>query len=565
MARTVFGVKPILFLALALILALAAACSSGDDDTTTTSTSGTTAEPAAPAAAQAAPTAAPAAITSVGTPVAAAAPIAANTGTGSTEPVQAKITRVVFGLTAPQVENFTPAKNGPPDGQPLTPMYEYLVGMDPLTGQLVPQLATGWEVDADGKSWRFFLREDVPFHGGWGEFTAKDVLHTWQQIAADDSQHGNSGSFSRFVEDVEIVNDHEVVLRAPTPTADLFILTSQLSQSLLIQSKDHRDATGLPTLATQPTAGTGPYQFEDNSEGSFFRYERTSYTHWRMTPDFQELEIRFMPEISTRVAGMLAGEIHLASIPQDNQKQMVDAGMKVVSGNVPGLRTFMAFRCCVRLPADTSNRNTRPEYDAAYKYPDAPMQDVRVRQAINVAIDRDLLNSAFFGGKGGKMFNNNFHPTREAWNPSWEARFDELYGYDPAKARSLLAEAGYSDANPYEVELELINLVHYGGSLDVVEGVAGFLRDAGMKTKLITQDAATRRARSRNFEESNRLVITGTSSHLLLGIRVYAAHSTPRTGNPEWPDVDKLFLDIRGTLDAAHLGAPSTNHYQFSS
>jgi len=567
MSRSVLGIKPVLFLALALVLALAAACSSGDDETTTSS-SGTTAEPAAPVAAAAAPTAV-GAITAVGTPAAASAPIAATGGTTNTAPVEAKITRVVFGLTAPQVENFTPAKNGPPDGQPLTPMYEYLVGMDPLTGQLVPQLATEWSVDADGQSWRFKLREDVPFHGGWGEFTAKDVKHTWQQIAADDSQHGNHGSFARFVLDVEIVNDHEVIFRAPSPTADLFILTSQLSQSLLIQSKDHRDATGLPTLATEPTAGTAPYQFKENSEGSFFRYERTSYKHWRMTPDFQELEIRFMPEISTRVAGMLAGEIHLASIPQDNQKQMVDNGMKVVSGNVPGLRTFMAFRCCVREPATIETRNSLPPYDAPYKYPDAPMQDVRVRHAINIAIDRDLLNESFFGGKGGKMFLNSFHPTREGWNPSWEARFEEFYGYDPAKARALLADAGYSESNPYEVELELINLVHYGGSLDVVEGIGGFLSDAGMKVKLITQDAATRRAKSRNFEESNRLVITGTSSHLLLGIRVYAAHSTPRTGNPEFADQDKLFVDIRGTLDAAQqliwldeFGEKSYTRYQ---
>ena len=150
--------------------------------------------------------------------------------------------RVVFGLITPSTEHYTPAKQGPPTSQPLTPMYEYLVGMDPVSGALVPQLATEWAVDADGKSWRFKLREDVQFHNGWGEFTGKDVLHTWQQIAADDALHGNHGSFKRFVSNVEIVNDHEVVLRAPSPTADLFILTSELSQSLLIQSKDHRDA-----------------------------------------------------------------------------------------------------------------------------------------------------------------------------------------------------------------------------------------------------------------------------------------------------------------------------------
>ena len=171
------GLLPVMFVLLAFLLVFGAACSSGDDDETTTSSSGTVAEPAAPAAAAAAPTAMPAVITSVGTPVAAAAPIAAS-GAAMAAPVQAKVERVVFGLIPPTQEHYTPAKAGPPTAQPLTPMYEYLVGMDPVTGQLVPQLATAWSVDADGKSWRFELREGVQFQKGWGEFTGKDVLHT---------------------------------------------------------------------------------------------------------------------------------------------------------------------------------------------------------------------------------------------------------------------------------------------------------------------------------------------------------------------------------------------------
>jgi len=465
-------------------------------------------------------------------------------------PVEAKIKRVIFGKVAPRVENFTPGKNGPVDAQPLTPMYEYLVGMDPVTGALVPQLATSWEVDADGKSWRFTLREGIQFHNGWGEFTGKDVLHSWQQIAATDSQHGNSPSMRRLVTTVEVVNDHEVVFRAPKPAADLFILTSELSQSLLIQSKAHRDETGVPNLTTQPNAGTGPYQFLDHTTGSFFRYERTPYTHWRITPDFQELEIRWIAEASTRVAGMLAGEIHLASIPEDNLKQMIDAGMKIVRGNVPGLRTFMALRCCIREPATSSTRSTLPAFDAPFKYPDAPMQDLRVREAINRAIDRNLLNDSFFGGKGEIMVLNNFHPTREGWDPRWAERFEELYGFDQQKARALLADAGWGPNNPLKIELQSINLTHYSGSLDVVDAVFGFLQDVGMKPKLTVEDPTTRRARGRNFEYDNALVITGTSSHLLLGIRVYATHSTPRTGNPEHPVMDELFLKIRGSLDA---------------
>ncbi len=534
-------------LVLIMALALLAACSSGDEETTTTATTTQPVQqPAAPAPAEAPATV----ITSTGRPIEAAAAAPATGSIAQSAPVEAKVTRVIFGLIPPTLEHYAPAKNGPPTSQPLTPMYEYLVGMDPVTGQVIPQLATEWSVDSDGSSWRFKLREGVQFQKGWGEFTAADVKHTRQQIAATDATHGNSPFFRNFVDSVEIVNDHEVVFRAPNPTADMFFLISQQGQSLLIQSKAHRDSVGLPTLATEPTVGTGPYQFTKGVSGSFIRYERVPFDHWRISPDFKELELRWMPEASTRVAGMLAGEIHLSTIPQDNLKQMTDGGLKVVSGNVPGLRTFMALRCCIRLPADTSTRSTLPTYDAAFKYPDAPMQDLRVREAINRSIDRNLLNESFFGGKGEIMVNNNFHPTREGWDPSWAARFDNFYGYDPAKARDLLAEAGYGPNNPVEIKLQSINLAHYSGSLDVVEAVAGFMREVGIKPKLIVTDSATFRAEGRNFEHSNRLVITGTSSNLLLGIRVYATHSTPRTGNPEHPVMDDLFIKIRGSLDA---------------
>ena len=552
MDRFVFQIKPILFLMLALVLAAAMACSSGSDSTTAATTA-VTAAPAAPAAPAAAAAPEKVAVSGIGAQEAAPAAAPAAPKTLNAAPVEAKVKRVVMGLITPSTEHYTPAKQGPPTSQPLTPMYEYLVGMDPVSGALIPQLATGWSVDADGKSWRFTLREDVQFHNGWGEFTGKDVKHTWQQIAADDALHGNHGSFKRFVSDVEIINDHEVIFRAPSPTADLFILTSQLSQSLLIQSKAHRDAAGLPTLGSGegPTAGTGPYRFTKGVPGSLIRYEQTPYKHWRITPDFKELEIRWMPEASTRLAGLLAGEIHLTTIPQDNVDQAKKAGMKLVTGNVPGLRTFYSIRCCVRLPADLKTRLKQPAYDAPFKYPDAPMQDIRVREAINRSIDRDALNEAFFGGKGEKMVVNNFHPTREGWNASWADRFESLYGYDPAKAKALLADAGYGPDNVLEINLQSKNLSHYSGSLDVVDATVEYLRAIGIKPKLIVQDPATESAEGRAFKQSNRLTITGTSSHLLLGIRVYATHSTPRTGNPEWGDTDKLFIDIRGTLDAA--------------
>ncbi|SVC64690.1 uncharacterized protein METZ01_LOCUS317544, partial [marine metagenome] len=277
---------------LAIGLALLVACSSDDDQ----------------------PTAAP-------TTAAAAAPTAA-----PTEVPEPKVKRVIFGMVAPSEEYNTPGKAGPPANTQLAVMYEFLVGMDPVTGGYIPQLATDWNVEPDGVSLRFKLREGVRFHGDWGEFTAKDVQHTMQDIMAEDSKAGQSSLFRRDVERVEIINDHEVVFHNNIADADLMPAIAQLGISLLLQSKAHFDSGGLPTLADPPLAGTGPYQFLDREQTRFIRFEKVPYDHWRMTPDFQELELRWLNEASTRLASLLTDEIHLSIIPEDSLPQAVSTG-----------------------------------------------------------------------------------------------------------------------------------------------------------------------------------------------------------------------------------------------
>ena len=472
--------------------------------------------------------------------------------TGSTSaPVQAKIDRVVFSIIPVTEESNTPGKAGPPVNVQLNPMYEYLIGMDPVSGAWVPELATSWSIEPDGASIRFQLRKGVQFHNGWGEMTGKDVKHTWQDISAPDASHGNSGLFRRAVDDVEVVNDYEVIFRAPVADAGLLWAITRQEQSILVNSKDNYDAAGLPDLSTAPIAGTGVYQFESRRDNSYIRFKALPYKHWKMTPDFKEFEIRWIGEASTRLAGLLAGEIHVASIPEDLQKQGKDAGMAVATGNAAGLRTFFGFRYGARCPCTNGERTQFPPLDAATKFPDAPLQDIRVRKALNKAIDRDALNTAFFNGKGQTMYKNHHHPTRPGWDESWVTRFPEAYGYDPTAARALLAEAGYSDANPYEITMNMINLSHYSGSLDVIEAVAGFWRDIGVKTNLLTEDSATYRGRNRNFEYDNNVVITGTSSHILMGTRVYDTAYNPRVAGTENPLIDAVYGQLQQTLEAS--------------
>ncbi|MCZ6789558.1 MAG: ABC transporter substrate-binding protein [Chloroflexi bacterium] len=430
-------------------------------------------------------------------------------------------------------------------------MYEYLIGMDPKTGAFVPQLATEWSIEPDGKSYRFKLRKGVQLHKGWGEFTAKDVLFTYDTLVHPDSLHGESGFVKGAVEGLQVINDYEVVVNAVAPNMDLLItFASEQQQANLMTSKASFDAVGeYPLGGDEPLAGTGPYQFLERAQGQFVRYERVPGDHWRITADFPELEIRWLDEASTRLASLLTEEIHITNLPEDQRPTALSGGMKLIQGPVPGLRTFLITFCCMFDAPDVAWAADLPVGQSfQQRYPDSPLQDVRVRRALNQAIDRDLLNESFFRGKGEIMARNNYHPTRPAWDPSWEQRFSEAYGYDPQKARELLAEAGYDQNNPFETNMLMVKRTEYGGSEDVQEAIVGFWRDVGVKANIVVMDRAQQSAKSRAWEFDNHYQISATSSHLGLGIRVYDSPQT-RIGSPEIPLMNELFVEARTTLE----------------
>ena len=387
---------------------------------------------------------------------------------------------------------------------------------------------------------RFQLREGIQFHDGWGEFTARDVEHVLWSISREDSLHGLSAQFRREISGLDIINDHEVVLRLNRANPGNFNGISQLTGGWEIQSKAHFDAVGQPTLADEPIVGTGPYQFKERTQGSFVRFERGLSPHWRITPDFPELELRFTAENSTRLAALLAGEIHLAPIPADLESQAISGGRQITAGNVPGFRTFFNF--------EGAWWNTHGDPTSGRKFPDSPLLMQNVRKALSKAIDRDALNEAFFGGVAEVAAHSHFHPTRMGWNPEWAANFDRDYGFDPASARALLAEAGFNEDNPLETNLHMVNLSTYAGSLDLIESVAGFFDDIGVKADLLTMDVATRNARARAHEFDNHVNLVSTSSDIFLASRVYMTSSHPTSGNFQDPEINGFYNQATTTL-----------------
>lgn len=539
----------------ALLMSLAVVAACGGDDEETTTTSGTTAsEPAAapttPAMTGQEPTGGAISSdtsdsTTMAAPDATATPAMTDTGmTDAMAMVKPKVDKVVFAQRTPGTEGWDPNFDfsSPPSVQ-VRPLYDYLVEVNPTTGAFEPMLATEWSIEPDGLGIRYKLREGVQFHYDWGEFTAKDVVHTQWSMSREDSLHSSSGMFRSVVEEVEVVNDHEVVFRLNTANPNIPNAISQLQGGWEISSKAHYDSAGQPTLDEPPTAGTGPYQYQSREQGLQAVYERVPFDHWRINVDFPELELRWMDEASTRLAALIAGEVHVAPITADQEATAIGEGMRMVQGNVPGFRTFFNFQGSWY----TEHGNS----DSGRLFPDSPLLEQNVRAALSKAINRQELNEAFFGGEAQKAESAHFHPTRLGWNDAWSQNFGDKYDYDPAVARQLLADAGYNENNPLETNLHLINLTTYAGSEDLIISVQGYYQEIGVKANLITLDAATRSARARAHEFDNHIGLVSTSSDLLLAGRVYMTSRHPTAGNYQDPRINASYATAAATLDPA--------------
>ncbi len=453
--------------------------------------------------------------------------------------VKPKVDRLLIAMPSPSREGNNPnTELEPLSVFQLRPMLEWLVGYS-SKGEFEPMLATEWTVEPDGRSWRFKLRKGVPFHNNLGEFTAADVLYSYQQITREDSLHPHA-PIHRAVK-LEVVNDYEVVFSMARPNAEYLHQLSRETGSLAIVSSADAKALGSPTkLDARPLASTGAYQFKARDQGRAISFARVPYKHYRITPDFPELEMRWMQEASTRLAALLTGEIHITQLPQDLTPQAEARNMKTIRGPVTQQRTWLAFYGVnIKDPKDPAK---------GYVNPDSPFMDLRVRKALNHAIDREALNKAFFAGKAEPMYIDKMPRAKPYFNPDWEKNFQQEYGYDPAKARTLLQDAGYGPNNPLKIRIRLENLSDYGGSEDVEEAVAGFWRKVGVDPTMVRIQNTEFTNVNNVFGYKDLVTVSASSSFDVQAWRVYNSSAPPRGPLELW-DVDPMILTLLETLD----------------
>jgi peptide/nickel transport system substrate-binding protein len=290
-------------------------------------------------------------------------------------------------------------------------IWDGLVYKNPETGEYEPHLAESWDV-IDDTTIEFKLRQGVMFHNG-EQLTADDVVFTVDYVT--------SNTLTReifFLESAEKIDDYTVRLHMPEPFPPIF---DYLVNMLPIYPKEYYAEVGSDGMSRQPV-GTGPYQVTELVAGDRIVMKKFDdyFGGAKGQPSIGTLEFRRIGEFNTQAIELMTGDLDwIWRVPPDARDRLEQTdGIAVDSGEL--LRFGFL------------------NMDAAGRSGDSPLQDVRVRRAINHAIDREGIRAALMG-PGSVVINTACAPVQFGCVQDTVVEYE----YDPEKARELLAEAGY--------------------------------------------------------------------------------------------------------------------------
>jgi ABC-type transport system substrate-binding protein len=360
--------------------------------------------------------------------------------------------------------------------QQMDLVMEVLVDIDPITNVWVPELARSWTLSDDGTEWTFVLQEGVQWHNNWGEFTADDVFHSVTMNQRDDAILAYATDWRQIDLDASTkVSDHEVILKLKNPNPDYLFYIAPSGGGLMM-SKAHYDSGG-DSAYEEDMIGTGPYRYTSREFGVNVTFERLD-DHWRRhnpPPSFEKVNLRWIREVASRNAGLLAEEIHLTELTRDLADTAVgDHGMKIIQSNFPGNQLNGIFQGLH--PAEVGI------FDPPFQDPSLPYANVKVREAINKAIDKETIKNTLFSGRVTISPQIGYYSNLPGWDPRWLEEFEENYGYDPERAKELLVEAGYPDG--FKVKGIVMNIFGFPESADLVQAMDVYLRDVGIEMEL---------------------------------------------------------------------------------
>lgn len=343
-------------------------------------------------------------------------------------------TDLVRTRTGAEPDSLDPYKSAASDTEAVMHnVFEGLVGYDE-TGAIIPAIASSWDISAEGTVYTFHLRDDVTFHNGQ-HLTSRDVAYCYGLLSGLSGSDPLSSKFT-VVTDISTPDDYTVVLTLDHQDAAFL----QLNRIAIIPE-------GYTESETSPV-GTGPYRFISYTPGQRIVLERfDDYYDKEKMPAIKRAEFYIISDESTAVTALDSGQLDIANISAVNAP--------VLEGRFD-IYSFPQNMVCL----------------FAMNNSVAPFDNILVREAISYAIDKDEIILGAFAGYGTKLYTA-FSPVMGYY---YNDSLSSLYPHDEAKAKELLAEAGYPNGFSFTITVPS----NYQQHIDTAQIISEQLRKIGI-------------------------------------------------------------------------------------
>ncbi len=368
-------------------------------------------------------------------------------------------------------DNYDPRSLDPalstdvPTGRAVAYVFDGLTAFTP-DARVLPALATRWDVSDDGSRYTFHLRSGVSFSDGT-PLDAHTVVASWQRALNPATKGGRAEPLQPIRGAREFAAGTAKSIAGLTAPDDSTVVV-ELSEPLGIFPKLLAMPVASvvpPNMTSDKPVGSGPWRLVEWKHDDYLLFARND-SHWGGPPKADSLRARIIGEPSTAVAEFESGNVDVLLIPAgETQQWEEDASRRDMLMSVPALQ-FVYIGLNV-------NRG--------------PLRDVRVRQAINLAIDRGTIVKRLISGRG--------RPAAGVIPPSLGGA-DTLrapYPFDVPRAKQLLAQAGHP--NGIDIDLWVGSNPVYGR---IAETVQAYLKEAGIRAKIVQRESAAAREAARN-------------------------------------------------------------------
>lgn len=319
--------------------------------------------------------------------------------------------------------------------------------------QIIPDAAESYEV-IDDCTYKFTLKKGIKFHDG-EELTSEDVKYTLDTIRKEDAAYQLKSDFSFM--DCEIIDDYNLYIKTEQPNNSTLLRLNYIK----IIPKHYVEEVGDEAFSANPI-GSGAYKFAAREKDAFVEMEAFD-GYFGEKPSIDRLICKIIPEASARIAALEAGEVDLISGVSTSQVLRLEQTEGIVVETKP---------------------TTRIVYFSFNLIKDGPLKDLRVRQALNYAVNKEEIIKGVLDSYGSPI---------ESIGLSIFDGYDSSikgYSFDLEKAKALLKEAGYSEGLTLELAGDYNGFIN---GADIAQAVAAQLLEAGIKVTVVEKTNNTLR------------------------------------------------------------------------